>query len=174
MTFCASGGYTGDFCCHPMRLSHGKVLITLWMDRHTDLMPSVQQQLQPMNQQTARTVPFLPEVLMPSSPVPCASILESHQHTDLGLLHRSVSSEQRPNYPCLVDNWSPVTTRTQEQPLLRTSGFDAGVRWGGLLPVPTGVFHVRPVRGKVLQIAISTNDSKFPVDRSECSPLGKR
>lgn len=42
------------------------------------------------------------------------------------------------------------------------SGFDAGIRWGRLPPVPTGIFHMRPVRGKVLQIGIGTDHSKFP------------
>lgn len=46
------------------------------------------------------------------------------------------------------------------------SSFNAGVRRGRLSPVPTGIFHVRPVRSKVLQVGISTNHSKFSADKS--------
>lgn len=46
------------------------------------------------------------------------------------------------------------------------SSFNAGVLWGRLSPVPTGVFHVRPVRSEVLQVGVSTNHSKFPAGKS--------
>jgi hypothetical protein len=53
----------------------------------------------------------------------------------------------------------------QAKPRL-TSSFNAGVLWGRLSPVPTGVFHVRPVRSEVLQVGVSTNHSKFPAGKS--------
>lgn len=45
---------------------------------------------------------------------------------------------------------------------LGISSLDAGIRWGRLSPVSTGVFHVRSVRSKVLQIWVCTDHSKFP------------
>lgn len=101
---------------------------------------------------------FSSGVLLPSSPILCASIPESTNPHHSGSLSR---------------NWLRETliwAATMQKPLKGhpwlTAGFNAGVRWRRLSPVPTGIFHVRPVRSKVLQVGISTNHSKFPADKS--------
>lgn len=42
------------------------------------------------------------------------------------------------------------------------SSFNTRIGWRSLSPVPAGIFHVRSVRGKILQIQICSDHSKFP------------
>ena len=94
---------------------------------------------------------------------------ESDKYTQLHSLsppNHSGSLTQRTVHFLSLVKGTPSSAHWWETPLRGrpwlTSSLDAGIRWGRLSPVSTGVFHVRSVRSKVLQIWVCTDHSKFP------------
>lgn len=115
-----------------------------------------------------------PQALLLSSPVLCASTPESNKYAHLCSLlpsYNSGSFTQRITHnflslvkgQCWAAQWPETSLRRH---LWLTSSFNAGIWWRRFSPVPTGIFHVRSVRSKVLQIRICTDHSKFPADKA--------
>lgn len=166
------------FSHHNMKPYHAKVLpVPLVNDTNTQL-SEVQRPGGRYTQYLAsvvvlllNTLPVLWVLTLPS-PAHCASISESNKYTALHFLLPLTTRgfTQRTMQVLSLVKGKCLSAQAPETPLRKrlwlTSSFNAGIWWRRLSPVPTGIFHVRSVRSKVLQIWICADHSKFPADQS--------